>query len=302
MSVSGVRQGSRGEFMSRKCLQVIGFSVATLTQAIPVAQAQPRHGRPGPPPPRGPVIINNYENNNAGAGLAASALGFGAGLLMGSATRPVPPPPSTVIVTQPAPVIAQPLPSTVVQVQAPPSDAVGAALKQLNSHWASTRRDAAILLGRQRATQAVGPLMDRLRNDKDASVRKTAAWSLAEIGDTTALEYLEKTSQFDKSPEVRAAAKTAYQRLVEKVAIATPTARPVGLGATRDPLAPTSAPPVPGASPPLTRQRAAQNPTRTTAPRTSLSPFSSSNSNINTTPVPEPGLSLSPPIEPLSNP
>ena len=265
-----------------------------------MAQAQPRHGRPGPPPRRGPVVINNYENNS-GEAFAASALGFGAGLLMGSATKPVPPPPSTVIVTQPAPVITQTVPSTVVHVPTPPSDAVGAALKSLNSHWASTRRDAAILLGRQRAGQAVGPLMDRLRNDKDASVRKTAAWSLAEIGDTTALEYLEKTSQFDKSPEVRAAAKTAYQRLVDKVAIAIPDIKPVGLGAStgaRDPLAQPPPPPMPGPSPSLSRPRSTTNSNKPIAlvPRTSLSPFS------NSAPAAEPGLTLSPPVEPLSNP
>jgi len=291
--------------MSRKCLKIIGFSLVSMTHALPMAQAQPRHGRPGPPPPpRGPVVINNYENNSGGA-IAASALGFGAGLLMGSATKPVPPPASTVIVTQPAPVITQTVPSTVVHVPAPPSDAVGSALKSLNSHWASTRRDAAILLGRQRASQAVGPLMDRLRNDKDASVRKTAAWSLAEIGDTTALEYLEKTSQFDKSPEVRAAAKTAYQRLVEKVAIAAPVTKAVGMGAAagaRDPLSQPPPPPVPGPSPTLNRQRSStQNKTGSASPRTSLSPFSSSNSNTNPPPA-EPGLTLSPPIEPLANP
>ena len=288
--------------MSRKQLQLIGFSLVTLSQALPQAQAQPRHGRPGPPPPRGPVVINNYENDNGGA-LAASALGFGAGLLMGSASRPVPPPASTVIVTQPAPVMTQTVPSTVVHVPAPPSDAVGSALKMLNSHWPSTRRDGAILLGRQRASQAVGPLMDRLRNDKDTSVRKTAAWSLAEIGDTTALDYLEKTSQFDKSPEVRAAAKTAYQKLVDKVAIATPVVKPVGLGASagaRDPLSQPPPPPAPGPSPTINRQRSSTNLNKTgsAAPRTSLSPFSNSNS----APAPEPGLSLSPPIEPLANP
>lgn len=291
--------------MLRKYLQIMGVSAAILP-VVPTAHAQPGRFRPGPPPPRGPVIINNYENN-VGADIAASALGFGAGLLVGSASRPAPPPPSTVIVTQPAPAIVQSVPSTVVQVQAPPSDVVGSALKSLNSHWASTRRDAAILLGRQRAPQAVGPLMDRLRNDKDASVRKTAAWSLAEIGDTTALEYLEKTSQFDRSSEVRAAAQTAYQKLLTRVAIAVPETRPVAAPLRRDPNAPIPAPPLPGPSPSAMRNNtAARTTNRTPAAVNAPSPFANSNSGVNsnatTAPALEPPLSLSPPVEPLSTP
>lgn len=288
--------------MGRKVLRIIGFSAVTATQWVPAAHAQPGRFRPGPPPPRGPVIINNYENN--GAGLAASALGFGAGLLVGSASRPAPPPPSTVIVTQPAPAIVQSVPSTVVQVQAPPSDAVGSALKSLNSHWASTRRDAAILLGRQRAPQAVGPLMDRLRNDKDASVRKTAAWSLAEIGDTTAIEYLEKTSQFDRSPEVRAAAQTAYQKLLTRVAVVLPEPKPVAASLKRDPNAPIPAPPRPGPSLASRNNTVSRTIGNTSAPVNALSPFTNSNTGANTIAAPaiEPPLELSPPVAPLSTP
>ena len=144
-------------------LQKIAFypsiALILLGMAQTGAHAQPPRNRPPnfrPGPPRGPVVINHYENN--GSGLAASALGFGAGLLVGSAASS-PPPPSTVIVTQPTPIITHQIPSTVVQVHTPPSDAIGSALKMLNSHWASTRRDGAILLGRQKATQAIGPLM-----------------------------------------------------------------------------------------------------------------------------------------------
>ena len=287
-------------------LQKIAFypsiALILLGMARTGAHAQPPRNRPPnfrPGPPRGPVVINHYENN--GSGLAASALGFGAGLLVGSAASS-PPPPSTVIVTQPTPIITQQIPSTVVQVHTPPSDAIGSALKMLNSHWASTRRDGAILLGRQKATQAIGPLMDRLRNDKDASVRKTAAWSLAEIGDTTALEYLEKTSQFDKSPEVRAASKTAYQRLVEKVAIVTPAQTAIGKGASagaRDPLAQPPLPPVPGASPPISRTQIKRNSSPSPAIPPGPSPFAGT---VSPTPALEAPLSLSPPVQPLNTP
>ena len=282
-----------------------GLSLAVVSTAlVPPSSAQAQPPRPRPPhhrpAPPGPVVINHYESN--GSGLAASAFGFGAGLLVGAAASSPPlmvSPPPTVIVAQPAPLYLQPAPPTVVQVQAPPSDVVGSALKMLNSHWAATRRDGAILLGRQRARQAVGPLMDRLRNDKDSSVRKTAAWSLAEIGDTSALDYLEKTSQFDKSPEVQAAAKTAHQRLIEKVALATPVPRETGQISTtsrptRDPLAQPPAPPLPGASPPISKARISKNPNP--SPTTSPSPFA------NTQPALEAPLSLSPPIQPLTNP
>ena len=275
-------------------LQKIAFypsiSLILLGMAQTGAHAQPPRNRPPnfrPGPPRGPVVINHYENN--GSGLAASALGFGAGLLVGSATSS-PPPPSTVIVTQPTPIITPQIPSTVVQVHTPPSDAIGSALKMLNSHWASTRRDGAILLGRQKATQAIGPLMDRL------------AWSLAEIGDTTALEYLEKTSQFDKSPEVRAAAKSAYQRLVEKVAIVTPVQTSIGKGASagaRDPLAQPPLPPVPGASPPISRTQIRKNSSPSPAIPSGPSPFAGT---VSPTPALEAPLSLSPPVQPLNTP
>jgi hypothetical protein len=225
-----------------------------------------------PPPPRPVIINNNYSNNNAGLDLFAGIVGFGAGMAIANAANQPPPPRSTIIVTQPTPsvivtqpyapsmVVTQPAPAvtTIVPQMAPPTDVVGELLKMLSSHWASKRRDAATKLGRLRASSAVGPLMDILRNDKDEQVRKSAAWALAEIGDSVALDYLEKTAQFDKSAEVRAAARTSSQKLIEKVAIRTPAETTTRIDVSRSTRRSSELPPPPprpGSSPPTSFER-----------------------------------------------
>ncbi len=308
----------------------------------PVSSAQgPRRPPPGfrPPPPRPPVIVNNYSNN--GSGLAAGALGFGVGMLAGAVTAPrqapntvvVTPPASSVIVTRPAtPVIVTPSqPSVVVSQPAPqvvvtrpaPADNVAEGLKMLNGRTYKTRRDGAMMLGRSRSQAAVGPLMDKLRNDKSAEVRKASAWALAEIGDTSSLDYLEKTAQFDHSPEVRAAARTAQQRLLNRIAMATPTVTssvPVLAEPAPAPGSPPLPPPAPlPASSPMTSGEQA----RSTMPRAmppgitpnsvgsgrvpSVEPRASGSKSPFFDPpaapaVEEPALQLSPPVKPLDVP
>ena len=239
-----------------------------------------------PPPPRPVVINNNYSNNNSGLDLFAGIVGFGAGMAFANSANQPPPPRSTLIVNQPTPsvivtqpyapsvVVTQPAPAvtTVVPQMAPPADVVGESLKMLSSHWASKRRDAATKLGRLRASSAVGPLMDTLRNDRDEHVRKAATWALAEIGDSVALDYLEKTAQFDKSAEVRAAARTASQKLVEKVAIRIPAETTTRVDVSRSTRRSSELPPPPprpGSSPPTSFERIP-------APTSQPGPFGSS--------------------------
>lgn len=240
-----------------------------LVQPITVYAQRP-HG-PGfrPVPPQRPLVINNNysNNNNAGLDFLSGVVGFGAGLAVGNAVKQPRIPQSSVYVTQPAPavVVTQPFaPSVVVAQPAPvvtaiapqPADVLGDSLRLLNSHWPSKRREAATKLGRIRASSASGPLMDSLRNDKDDGVRKAAAWALAEIGESTALDYLEKAAQFDRSPEVRAAARTASQKLIEKVAIRTPVEPTTRVDVSRSiRQSPNfSSPPRPGTSVPTTSE------------------------------------------------
>jgi len=327
-----------------------GRAVASLTMATvaisalsaPMAAAQgPRRPPPGfrPPPPRPPVVVNNYSNN--GSGLAAGALGVAFGLLAGAATAPrhapitvvFTPPASSVIVTRPStPVVVTPSqPSVIVSQPAPPvvvsrpvpSDNVAEGLKMLNGRSYKTRRDGAMILGRTRSQAAVGPLMDKLRNDKSDEVRKAAAWSLAEIGDATAIDYLEKTAQFDHSPQVRAAARTAQQRLLNRIAMATPgitSSVPVPVEPARiigsPPLPPPA--PAPAASKPTTGEQARNTLPRFTSPGASASsggsgrvpsieprsqgtksPFFDPPASAGTD---EPPLQLSPPAIPLEVP
>ena len=316
--------------------------VVTSGQIAPPASAQgPRRPPPGfrPPPPRPPVVVNNYSNN--GSGLAAGALGFGVGMLAGAATAPrqapntvvVTPPASSVIVTRPAtPVVVTPSqPSVVVSQPAPsvvvtrpvPSDQVAEGLKMLNGRSYKTRRDGAMILGRTRSQAAVGPLMDKLRNDKSAEVRKASAWALAEIGDTSSLDYLEKTAQFDHSPEVRAAAKTAQQRLLSRIAMATPAVtRSVPVLAEPAPV--IVSPPLPPPAPqPATSPMTSGEQARSTMPRAtppgvtpnsvgsgrvpSVEPRASGSKSPFFDPpaapaVDEPALQLSPPVKPLDVP
>lgn len=319
-----------------------------LAGAVPTADAQgPRRPPPGfrpppRPPVRGPVIVNNV-NNGGGSGLAAGAVGFGIGMLAGAATSPRPapntvvvaPPASSIVVTRPATpvmvapahpqvIVTQPAPPIVVARPTPPPDAITEALKMLNGKSYKTRRDGAMLLGRLRNPAAVGPLMDRLRNDKADAVRKSAAWALAEIGDTAAIDYLEKAAQFDDDAEVRAAARTAQQRLLSRIALATPLpangrvieesiSPPVSLSST--PVPPPA--PMPGASAMISSEKAAGSPAprivpaappsakmtspvlSSPMPTTSVSPF------VNAPALPaenEPPLRLSPPVKPLEVP
>jgi len=158
-----------------------------------------------------------------------------------------------------------------------------------------------------KATSAVGPLMDVLRNDKKDDVRKSAAWALAEIGDPTALDYLEKTAQFDDSVEVRAAARTAQQRLLNQMAAAVPMTGVRTEIITESAVRPIASTPVPHTRPlpaasPMTLSEARQaavasQPPAPPAHTDMANPFFNPAPSVN-----EPPLRLSPPVAPLEVP
>lgn len=163
-----------------------------------------------PRPPRPPVVINNNSGGNSGA---AAAIGVGTGLAIGLAAKKAKKPPAKVAIANPG--------------KSPQVDALATALVNLNHRKAQVRYESVVVIGRLKAAEGVTPLLDRLRNDKDDNVRKFAAWALAEIGDPAALDYLSKAAQFDDSPQVKESAKLAQQKLMQKIAQANPSAKPV---------------------------------------------------------------------------
>lgn len=117
---------------------------------------------------------------------------------------PVPAP-----VPAPAPVVA---PTTVIQANH--AGAVGdfaQILPQLNDTTESVRRDAAMALGRLRATQAIEPLATLLRTDGSPAVRDAAARALGLIGSPQCLAALSYAAQADQDRDVRRSAQFAVE-------------------------------------------------------------------------------------------
>lgn len=285
------------------CRVILGFLLTgILIEPTGIMAQRPPGPAFRPAPPSRPVVINNnFSNNNTGLDFLSGVVGFGAGLAVSKAVNQPRVPQSSVIITQPAPAVVvtqphaasvfvtQPVPAFTTLAPKPvlPVDTLGDSLKMLSSHWAVKRREAATKLGRLRASSALGPLMDVLRNDKDVDVRKAAAWALAEIGDTVALDYLEKAAQFDKSPEVRAAARTASQKLVEKVAIRNPVADTSRLDAYKNARRNSEviSPPLPGVSVPTSSERMKAKTMTLPPASSSSSPFGTGNRPSSELPV-----------------
>jgi hypothetical protein len=182
--------------------------------------------------PRGPVFVERNVVVNRGPGWGpALAIGgglFGLGMFAGSALASPPPPP--VYVAQPAPVYVAPAPPPTVIYNAPQPyapaaqapatvvvDPVANAIGRLQSNHDNSRIEGAYTLGRLRDARAVGPLVDRLKNDWDRDVRVASANALAEIGDPRASEPLRQAASLDKKQAVRDAANQALSRLATPV-------------------------------------------------------------------------------------
>ena len=73
------------------------------------------------------------------------------------------------------------------------------------------RADAAVQLGRMKASRAVQPLMRLLAGDRSASVREAAARALGLIGDTATLPALQRAAQADDDHDVRHSAQFAAE-------------------------------------------------------------------------------------------
>jgi hypothetical protein len=84
-----------------------------------------------------------------------------------------------------------------------------ALIREVNTGDDRTRADAAIQLGRMKASRGVGPLIKLLREDRNPAVREAAARGLGLIGETNALAALQNAAQGDDDHDVRRSASFA---------------------------------------------------------------------------------------------
>jgi hypothetical protein len=129
-----------------------------------------------------------------------------------------PPPPPVVVA--PPPVVAAPpgngaaaAPGTAAQPS--PLDPVALEAQRLQSHHASSRRDAAVALGRLGDPRAVPALVHVLKYDSSKDVKIASATALGQLGGSEAEVVLERCIIYEKKQEVRDAAATALQHLRE---------------------------------------------------------------------------------------
>jgi HEAT repeat protein len=105
-----------------------------------------------------------------------------------------------------------PVPATVTaQPAAWAPDAAEAQLQRLNAADDQARADAAVQLGRMKATRAVPPLERLLSGDRSAAVREAAARGLGLIGSPDALPALQRAAQADDDRDVRHSAQFAAE-------------------------------------------------------------------------------------------
>jgi hypothetical protein len=133
------------------------------------------------------------------------------------------PPPAAPPSQAPAP-LPMPTPTTTTDASAMPevlpTRAVGngsmdmsTALQQLRYGDEQARADAAVVLGRMRAAQAIGPIVKALNSDSSPKVREAAARGLGLIGSPTALSALQYAAQADDDREVRHSASFAAETI-----------------------------------------------------------------------------------------
>ena len=92
-------------------------------------------------------------------------------------------------------------------------------LKSLNDENIGIRTSAAQLLGERKVPEAVDPLIEMLKSEKQYSARIVFALALFKIGDTSALPELQKLAKCDKCKSVRTVA-AAIVRKMQTVEIA----------------------------------------------------------------------------------
>jgi len=135
------------------------------------------------------------------------------------------PPPAIIVQSPPAlqsaPVV-QPSYSSPVESVPPPlsvqqtglrQDPVEQQLQLLNGPEDRARADAAVQLGRLKATRAVQPLTQMLNGDRSATVREAAARALGLIEAPSSLPALQHAAQADDDRDVRHSAQFAAESI-----------------------------------------------------------------------------------------
>lgn len=213
--------------MNEKVTLLCGvLAVAALAVPAPPVQAGWSVGvRVGFPGPYycGPRYYGGYYGGYCGGGYCGYRpypLVVGVGLL---------PPP---VVVAPAPVLVQPVQPVYAVPSAAPAPAalpaptplpasvshapiattggdVDRYLHQLQHTDARERAEAAVQLGRLRATETVATLTATLNNDRSPQVRDAAARGLGLLGSQEALSALQKAAQSDDDRDVRRSASYA---------------------------------------------------------------------------------------------
>jgi hypothetical protein len=82
-------------------------------------------------------------------------------------------------------------------------------IRQVNTGDDRARAEAAVQLGKLKASRGVGPLIRLLREDRSPAVREAAARGLGLIGETNALAALQNAAQADDDRDVRHSASFA---------------------------------------------------------------------------------------------
>jgi hypothetical protein len=124
--------------------------------------------------------------------------------------------PPPVVAAPPVAGISGPAPGQPPGAQASPLDPVALAAQRLQSHHASSRKDAALELGRLGDPRAVPALVHVLKYDSSKDVKCAAATALGNIGGSDAEVVLERCIIYEKKQEVRDVAAVALRRLRDR--------------------------------------------------------------------------------------
>lgn len=116
----------------------------------------------------------------------------------------VPPAPAPTAQTPPAPVVR-------ATSETPTSSRVESLLSQLSDANETTRRDAAMDLGRAKALKAIEPLINVLTKDSSPIARDAAARALGLIGSQRGMNALIYAAQADNDRDVRHSAQFAVE-------------------------------------------------------------------------------------------
>lgn len=96
------------------------------------------------------------------------------------------------------------------------AESVDGLIKKLEDKKVEVRVTAAQKLGQEKVSQAIQPLVNMLKTDKQYNARIAAAVALYKIGDKSVLPVLKKVSKNDENKTVRTVVTGIIKRMEEK--------------------------------------------------------------------------------------